>query len=584
MDTKEIIMLSKKTKLMKTFMWIFIVLAGFSAYLSIILGEQKGNIFYSGLVLLIPLGLIIFYFRSKMLRYRALYVVKTSWGKPIERKRKFDDIKKLHDFLRQEEKEEFFIDNQTCEDLSLHKVFEKLDRTLSVPGEQMLYHILRNPKFDGSLLESRRKIINLFQTNKPLREKIQLELYLLGRQFRTTITDFLWGELPPKSNLTILFNLMGLSPIAVLVLMPFLGLEFGVLIVFAFMLNMFIHAKFRDKISQHLDSINYLSSILNAAKKLESIEEPMLEKYIEVFKSNAKHIKAARNTGLLGAAENIDYFVDYMNILFLNKERKFYAVLGELIKYRKELQEIFLALGELDALLSVASYRTSLDFYVDPELTKEGKFFKTEALVHPLIENAVPNSISIEDSGVVLTGSNMSGKSTFLRTVGINVLFAQTICTSLAKSYSSSYFKLLSSISPSDDLLVGKSYYLGEAEAVLRIVKSCEEGIPTFCIIDEIFRGTNPIERISASASILNYLINHNCLPIVATHDLELTEMAEGYECYYFTEDVDDEGLKFDYLIRKGVSQTRNAIKLLKYLGYPDEILKKTYDRVENLL
>lgn len=584
MDKKEITMLLKKTKFMNTFMWFFIVFAGFCAYLFIILGEQRGDIFYSGLILLIPLGFTALYFRKRILKYKALYAIKTSWGKTVERKRKFDDIEKLHNFLKQEEDKEFFIDNQTCEDLSLHKVFEKLDMTLSVPGEQMLYHILRNPKFDSDILKRRKKIINLFQNTEAIREKFQLEFYLLGRQFKTTITDFLWGELPTKSKITILFNLLGFSPLVILALMPFLGLQLAIFLVFIFILNMITHFIFKDKINQHLDSINYLSSLLNTAKKLENIEDPLLKEYTKIFKTYGKHIKAAKNTGLLSSVEGIDFLSDYISIMFLSKERKFYAVLDELTKYRKELQGIYMALGELDALISIASYRINLDFYVEPELKREGKFLKADELIHPLIKNPIPNSISIENNGIVLTGSNMSGKSTFLRTVGINVLFAQTICTCLSKSYSGSYFKLLSSISPSDNLLVGKSYYLGEAEAVLRIIKSCEDDIPTFCIIDEIFRGTNPIERISASASILDYLIAHNCLPIVATHDLELTEMVYGYECYYFTEDVDADGLKFDYLLKKGVSQKRNAIKLLKYLGYPEEILKKTYDRVENLL
>jgi len=179
----------------------------------------------------------------------------------------------------------------------------------------------------------------------------------------------------------------------------------------------------------------------------------------------------------------------------------------------------------------------------------------------------------------------MSGKSTFLRTIGVNVLFAQTICTVLAEKYEGSYFHIVTSISPGDNILGGKSYYMGEAEAILRIINSCGQKISCLCIIDEIFRGTNPIERISASIEILKYLSEHNALVIVATHDLEITEMVtEFYECYYFTEDVDEVGLKFDYLIKKGVSPTRNAIKLLKFLGYPEEIVQNAYLNIEKVM
>jgi hypothetical protein len=584
MDSNENQMLANKASSMQKLMWTSIIMAGFSAYFSFILGQQGETIFYTGFIFLLPFIVLIILFRKKMLMYRALYHIKSGWGKEASRKRRFNDIRKLHEFLMLQQKEEFFIDNQTWDDFTMDKVFEKLDRTLSTPGEQMLYNILRNPKFNDEILENRKGILRLFENNKELREKIQAELYWLSRQSKNTITEFIWGEPPQKSNMTILFNLMALLPIIILALMPFFGLQLGFYIVFVFMANMYIHGKFRKQINQHVDSMTYLGAVVNTAKKLGEFNEPSLEKFTKIFKTDTKNIKASRNSGLVGSVEGLDVLVDYVNIMFLSKERKFYAVLDELIKHREEIQRVYLAVGEIDALIAIASYRSGLDAYVEPELKKEGRYIKAEAMVHPLIAEPIANSITLENSGIVLTGSNMSGKSTFLRTIGVNALFAQTICTCLAESYSSSYFKLLSSISPNDDLLVGKSYYLGEAEAVLRIIKSCEEDMPALCVIDEIFRGTNPIERISASAEILDYLISHNCIPIVATHDLELTEIVdEAYECYYFTEDVDDAGLKFDYLIRKGVSPTRNAIKLLKYLGYPEEIIDKTYARVEKL-
>jgi len=126
----------------------------------------------------------------------------------------------------------------------------------------------------------------------------------------------------------------------------------------------------------------------------------------------------------------------------------------------------------------------------------------------------------------------------------------------------------------------GKSYYLGEAEALLNIINSCNKEVPLLSFIDEIFRGTNPVERVSAAVEILNYLINNNALVLVATHDLELTKLVENYDCYYFREDVDENGLKFDYLIKKGVSPTRNAIRILKYIGYPDDIIDRAEARI----
>ncbi len=159
---------------------------------------------------------------------------------------------------------------------------------------------------------------------------------------------------------------------------------------------------------------------------------------------------------------------------------------------------------------------------------------------------------------------------------------AQVLDFVTAEAYEGSIFNIVTSISPKDDLAQGKSYYLGEAEAVLRIIKKVQGDLCCLCIIDEIFRGTNPVERIASSTEILDYIMKHNALCVVATHDLELTELtADYYEAFYFSEEVDDsEGISFDFKIKRGVSPTRNAIKLLKYLGYPEEIIANSQKRL----
>ena len=106
-----------------------------------------------------------------------------------------------------------------------------------------------------------------------------------------------------------------------------------------------------------------------------------------------------------------------------------------------------------------------------------------------------------------------------------------------------------------------------------------------FCPIDEIFRGTNPIERISTSAEILLYLNKYKTISIVATHDRELVDiLKKHYEFYYFSENIDlSKGLSFDYKLKSGISQTRNAIKLLEYMKYPMEIVENSYKRAEDI-
>jgi DNA mismatch repair ATPase MutS len=234
-------------------------------------------------------------------------------------------------------------------------------------------------------------------------------------------------------------------------------------------------------------------------------------------------------------------------------------------------------------LQSVASYREGFSEYIEPRFSDKEPLLEIKDARHPLLTNPVPNSITIWGKGVSITGSNMAGKTTFLRTLGVNALLSQTIYTCFATSYTGNYFKIISLINETDDLIEGKSYYLMEAEHLLRMVKSSEKEILTLCLIDEPLAGTNSSERYIASFEILCYLINHNALVVVATHDLKLAKKLEfGFKSYHFTDDVDDKGLKFDFRLNEGITSTNNAIKLLEYLGYPEDIVKKSIKNLSN--
>lgn len=125
-----------------------------------------------------------------------------------------------------------------------------------------------------------------------------------------------------------------------------------------------------------------------------------------------------------------------------------------------------------------------------------------------------------------------------------------------------------------DDIMAGESYYIKEIKYLNRIIRSLSDKRFVICVIDEILRGTNTEERIAASFSILKYIHNKNCLAIAATHDIELTQLLDGiYANYHFREEMQDKDIIFDYKIHEGPSKTRNAIKLLKYVGFPDKII-----------
>lgn len=168
----------------------------------------------------------------------------------------------------------------------------------------------------------------------------------------------------------------------------------------------------------------------------------------------------------------------------------------------------------------------------------------------------------------------MAGKSTFLRSVGVNALLAQTIGACFAERYTGSRYLVMTSIEKRDALEEGKSFYYAEAERIFRMIESVDDETPVLLLIDELLSGTNSLERESASVAILHYLSEHNALTVAATHDVTIARrLEELYAAYYFTDHATDTGLSFDYKIRPGIVKTRNAIRLLSLIGYPQEVI-----------
>ena len=560
------------------------VMAAIVIYITIILGKNARQIYFWGIIIALGLVMLGLAARNKAMFYKKLQEVRENYGKENIRERKFEDIRLLFDVLKYKDPEEIYVDDQTYLDLNMDQVYEKVDRTLSSPGEQYLYHILRNPILKEEKLINRNKTIKFFQKHKETREKIQISLLRLGRQRNNTVTYFLWNEILYKTSMKPLLYILTTLAYASLASIAFIETSKSFLFIFiVFAVNSFLSIKIKSKIGTEIESMGYLGKIVSLAEVMGKVEDEELKDYTLKLKQKAKDCKVIMKKATTigsGRIEGVDVIFEYLNLFFLNESRGFYKIIDEVKIHIEEIRGIYLILGELDALISVASYRDGLLKYTEPKLTKGLKVLKGENIKHPLIKDAIGNSLIIE-KGVIITGSNMSGKSTFLRAVGLNALFAQTIFTCLATSYEGGYFNIVSSMTVSDNITGGKSYYLSEAEAIFRIINVCNEEVTNLCLIDEIFRGTNPIERVNASAEILAYLSIHNSLVAVATHDLEITKMVgELYECYYFTESVGEHGLEFDYKIRKGVSSTRNAIKVLEFMGYPEEIINKTNERI----
>jgi DNA mismatch repair ATPase MutS len=477
-----------------------------------------------------------------------------------------------------------FVDDCTWSDLNMDQVFAAIDRTVTTPGEQQLYKILRFPLIQEAELKERERIISFLDQNGPKRLALLQELGKLGRTDHGVI-EVLSRRLRGNGYARVFYSLFALLFILACLSFAVWGFKQynSLFLVALFIANMYMHGRMSSEFQEQVLVVQYIGKMINRIPKLAAVLAGNLQDYaarLEELYLKCKQI--GKKASVLTRVEGLDVVGDYLNIMLLVKERNYHAIASDIDRLKKEILELYALIGELDALAAVSLYRESLTVYAKPEFVP-GRVLALEGAVHPLLDNPVANSLQVTGSGVMITGSNMSGKSTFLRIVGVNALLAQTILTCLAQKYTTSLYQIISAMSLNDNLVGGKSFYLGEAEAIQRIVKANRDDIPCLGLIDEIFKGTNPVERVNAAAEILDYLAAGNALTLVATHDLQLIPMVEGYESYYFKEDVGEQGLIFDYQIRKGISSTKNAIKILEFLGYPAELIQKINTRIDRM-
>jgi DNA mismatch repair ATPase MutS len=199
-------------------------------------------------------------------------------------------------------------------------------------------------------------------------------------------------------------------------------------------------------------------------------------------------------------------------------------------------------------------------------------------LGHPLIpvEKKVTNDFAINELGqvVIITGSNMSGKSTFLRTLGVNLCLAYAGAPVNATTFQTILFRIFTCIRVSDSVTEGYSYFYAEVKRLKALLVELEQpdSFPLFFLIDEIFKGTNNRERLLGSRAYIQAVVGRNCVGVVSTHDLELVKLADQFPQVtnaHFREEVVDGHMVFDYILRPGPSPTTNALKIMRMEGLP---------------
>lgn len=353
---------------------------------------------------------------------------------------------------------------------------------------------------------------------------------------------------------------------------------FGIMVITA-VTNFMIYAITKTKYESYLFSllstkymVIFAKMILSKQSYQENLNTERLSKAVKELNKLTHLIGSFQSKkSSMFTGEIMDVIRDYLIGVTLWDLTIFKKITNIICGKLEFLLEVYEFIGRVDMAVSIASFRKSLPYYCLPEFDVEHKL-KMEQLYHPLIDNPVGNCLFLKDS-CIITGSNASGKSTFIKAVAVNAILAQSINTCMAKSFSLPVIDVMTSMTIRDDILMGESYYIKELKNLKRIIHKVSSDTVTLCIIDEILRGTNTQERLASSQAILQYLAEKNCIVIVATHDMELAKALDGsYKCMNFCNYIENAAIVFDYKIHDGYSQTQNAIKLLHHIGLPESI------------
>lgn len=517
--------------------------------------------------------------------------LRESVEKPPEKEHKIERFLRIPGYYEKHEMD-FQIDDITWNDLGMDDIFKRMDYAISSTGEEYLYYMLRTPQFEMEKLEHFDEVVEYYHANEEQRVRYQLLMRKLGSTGKYSLYDYLkyLEGLGKRSNVKD-YALLGV--LAVLLVVLYFNLTIGVVGLLIWLLyQIFSYFGVKKDIEPYITSLAYITRLINISGDVTKVlpevcgeEKQALENATKQLKRSQKGMFWIYTAGATKTGNPLDVIIDYTRMIFHMDLIYFNKMLGEIMYHTAEVDSLITNMGYLEAAICVGLYRASLnEGWCKPQLSGEQVLSVTEGY-HPLITKPVKNSIAAE-RGVLLTGSNASGKSTFLKMMALNALLGQTIYTVSAKQYQAPFYYIYSSMSLRDDLENGDSYYIVEIKSIKRILDERKERKgKILCFVDEVLRGTNTVERIAASTQILLSMTGEDMQCFAATHDIELTQLLEDvYDNYHFEEEIKDGDVLFNYQLRPGKATTRNAIKLLEIMGYEPQIIQNAGKQAQEFL
>lgn len=507
--------------------------------------------------------------------------IKAEFGKKPEWKLDERDYASMKKYYQQKKTDEPTIDDITFNDLNMDEIFKQVKNTQSSIGDEYSYDFFRRQKNPD--LTHFEAAVQCMSEQAEAREKLQFAFYRIGRKTNNQLVELLLepSKFPKIAMLPIiLVTVVGIGSLIWLAV----DIDYGILAVcMSFCVGLILFSIVLRKIYQAFEALGMFTRMVRAAKVMVKLELPAFKEETDQLRKNLKVFK-----NITGLADYIVQISGSSNSLMMIITSYFslygyaYFIMVKLFqKYRSEALKLYETIGYIELCISIASYRESLPYYCLPNFNDNDKV-TFEEIVHPLLKELIPNTRSMGNK-VLITGSNASGKSTFARTLAINAIFGQLFNTCLAKSFSFKPCAVYSSMNLKDDIVTGDSFYMAEIKSLKRLLKIAESKEYAMIFMDEMFKGTNMIERISAASIILKKFADLDCFICLATHDVELSRiLGERYENYHFREVVTEDDILFDYTLQEGVTTGSNAIKLLAYCHYDQEIVDQAEKYAEN--
>ncbi|MCT0051581.1 MutS-related protein [Lactococcus lactis] len=404
---------------------------------------------------------------SRVQRLKKKKILQENWGTFNSSPSASDSVKSLENNLaleKREKKYDSFIDSQTWDDLDLQKIFKKINITESSLGAECLYNRLHLHVYSQNQTIEDTK--DFFNKNNDVRLELQYLFTKLGKKNNNLTNKIIKGASNYKKEKLYLYFLLGIIPLLSLFLaIPFR--TFGtVLFSCSFLFNIFFSLSKKYLMDLELERMSYLVQMIYIGKKISRYSFPK--------KNQLKNaIKEFSLLNIFGYTYKPDVeFVDmgvileYLNFLFLIPIISHAYMVNKLKKHNLKAQSIYDILSELEAAISILNYEIALDYFCRPTFSTS-KELTAKQIYHPLLTEPVANSIDFKEN-ILIGGDNASGKSTFLRTVAVNIVLAQSINIALANEFSMQHGNIFTLIKVQDSISRGESYFMAES----RIVKS----------------------------------------------------------------------------------------------------------------